>query len=175
MASALEPIHGAAPQKSPQMCRPHFFLLPGGINDSEEGLSVDSKAPSPCAWPPAPWSAMSNSCPQFACALVQEAASSLYVWDGKVWWCAKPPKPRCCLWEPVQNLTRLTSRLAPLWLQACVLLSQKVSGLHVGLPFCVQEDTIWREFASGVLCGECSWTAPTHTTSKTRMLIWGEA
>ena len=39
MASALEPIHGAAPQKSPQMCRPYFFRLPGGTSGSEEGLS----------------------------------------------------------------------------------------------------------------------------------------
>lgn len=175
MASALEPIRGAAPQKSPQMCRPHFFLLPGGTSGSEEGLSVDSKAPPPCAWPPPPCSALSKNCHQFACALVQEAASSSCVWDGKVWWCAEPQKSRCCLWELVQNLTRLTSHLASLWLQVCLLLSQKVSGLHAGLPFCVQEDTIWREFASGALRAECSWTAPTHTTSKTGILIWGEA
>ena len=170
MVSALEPIHGAAPQKSPQMCHPHFFLLPGGTGGSEEGLSVDSKAPPRSAWPPTPCSAMSKSCPRFACALVQEAASPSCVWDGKVWWCAEPQKPRWCLREPVHSLTQLTSRLGPVWLQACLLLSQKVSGLHVGLTFCVQENTVWREFASGALCGECSWTAP-HTPW-TRQQCW---
>lgn len=117
--------------------------------------------------PATPCSSVSKMCPQFARAFVQEAASSSYVWDARVWWCAVP---RFYLWEPVQSLTRLTSRLAPLWLQACQFLRQKVSGLHAGLPFCVQEDTVWREFA---LRGNCSWSAPTHTISKIGILMWG--
>lgn len=84
-----------------------------------------------------------------------------------VWWYAVPPKPRFCQREPVQNLTPLTSRLVPLWFQACQFLSQKVSGLHAGLFFCMQEDNVWREFA---LCGDCSWTAPTYNTSKIGIL-----
>lgn len=149
------------------MCLPHLSLLSGGISGSKVGLLVDGKAPKCCACPPTPCSSVSKMCPQFACAFVQEAASSSYVWDGRVWWCAVP---RFYLWEPVQNLTWLTSRLAPLWLQACQFLRQKVSGLHAGLPFCVQEDTVWREFA---LRGDCNWSAPTHAISKMGILMWG--
>lgn len=84
-----------------------------------------------------------------------------------VWWCAVRQKPRFCQWEPVQNLTQLTSYLVPLWLQVCQFLSQKVSGLHAGLFLSMQEDNVWREFA---LCGDCSWTAPMHNMSKIGIL-----
>lgn len=99
--------------------------------------------------------------------LFQEAASLSCVCEmGSVLCCAPKAKVLPMRVSAESNLTNFMPDV-PLWLQACQFLSQKVSGLHAGLFFCMQEDDVWREFA---LCGDCSWTAPTYNMSKIGIL-----